>query len=46
MDIKTNFLWAALPLQFIIYAIIPYLTIIIAHWQNAKFSEQASNQDS
>ena len=35
-----NFQWAALPLQFTVYAIIPYMTIILAHWRNAGSSDR------
>ena len=30
------FLWAMFPLQFIIYNIIPYMTIICFHWYNSQ----------
>ena len=34
-----NILWVLLIIQFFFYAIIPYMTLIISHWYNAKTGE-------
>ena len=31
----TPFTWAMLPFEFIIYNVVPYMTIMFAHWYNA-----------
>ena len=30
-----SFLWAMLPMQFVIYDIVPYMTLIASHWYNS-----------